>query len=218
MNKQDLQHIISEHKAWLMTIGNRSYRGHIADLRGEDLRDAELNHVRLSYADLSHADLRGAKMFLSSLRKANLRGANFRGADLRSSCLIEADLTYVDLRKADLRGADLRDAKLCKADLRGANLGKADLRGADLSGADLPDRTYVIHGEEYEVIITNGEYVRIGDWIYCVNAWRNFSRIEVAGKDGGRVMKFYPRLLDILDFYLGKGSRPAWVNELEADA
>ncbi|HDL6748771.1 TPA: pentapeptide repeat-containing protein, partial [Yersinia enterocolitica] len=31
--------------------------------------------------------------------------------------------------------------------------------------------------------------------------------------DGKTALKFYPRLLDIIDFYLGKGERPEWLNE-----
>lgn len=31
--------------------------------------------------------------------------------------------------------------------------------------------------------------------------------------DGERALKYYPRLLDILDFYCGKGERPDWVKE-----
>ncbi|CNI15594.1 pentapeptide repeat-containing protein [Yersinia frederiksenii] len=39
--------------------------------------------------------------------------------------------------------------------------------------------------------------------------------------DGKTALKFYPRLLDIIDLYLGKGERPEWLNEssneVEAD-
>ena len=30
--------------------------------------------------------------------------------------------------------------------------------------------------------------------------------------DGEDSLKFYPRLLDIIDFYCGKGERPEWLN------
>uniref|UniRef100_UPI00388E8C3A pentapeptide repeat-containing protein n=1 Tax=Morganella morganii TaxID=582 RepID=UPI00388E8C3A len=104
-----------------------------------------------------------------------------------------------------------------RANLRRANLRRANLSGADLSDADLPDRTFIIFGKEYAVTITNGEYVRAGCQNHPVDAWRKFSKREIAGMDGRRALKFFPRLLDIIDFYLGKGERPEWLNEPEAD-
>ncbi|MGG4607017.1 pentapeptide repeat-containing protein [Providencia sp. Me31A] len=140
--------------------------------------------------------------FGESGSKADLRGANLRGADLRG-----ADLRGANLRGADLRGADLRDA-----DLRGADLRGADLRGAGLRGAGLPDHTYVIMGEKYPITITNGEYLRAGCQNHTIEDWRKFTKIEIAEMDGKTALKFYPRLLDIADFYLGKGERPEWLN------
>ncbi|EJY0728414.1 pentapeptide repeat-containing protein, partial [Salmonella enterica] len=111
---------------------------------------------------------------------------------------------------ADLRNADLRDADLC-----GADLCNADLCGANLYNADLPDLTFVILGEKYFISITNGEYVRAGCQHHTVEEWRNFSKQEIAEMDGRDALKFYPRLLDIIDFYLGKGSRPEWLTSKE---
>ncbi|EPE7077411.1 pentapeptide repeat-containing protein [Cronobacter sakazakii] len=142
--------------------------------------------------------------------KANLRGANLRGADLRGADLRDANLSGADLRGADLRGADLRGANL-----RDANLCGADLRGADLSGADLPDLTFVIMGEKYFISITNGEYVRAGCQNHTAEEWRKYSKHEIAEMDGRKALKFYPRLLDIIDFYLGKGERPDWLTSKE---
>ncbi|ECH5408802.1 pentapeptide repeat-containing protein [Salmonella enterica] len=144
-----------------------------------------------SRADLCGADLCGANLLDANLLDANLRGADLCGADLRG---------------ADLRGADLRDADLCGADLRGA-----DLRDADLCGADLPDLTFVILGEKYFISITNGEYVRAGCQNHTVEEWRKYSKHEIAEMDGRKALKFYPRLLSIIDFYLGAGEWPDWV-------
>ena len=134
-----------------------------------------------------------------------------------------ANLCRANLRDANLGGANLRDANLCDADLRdadlgGANLGGANLRGADLrdanlGGANLPDRTYVIMGEKYYLQISNGESVRAGCQNHTVEEWRKFSKRDIANMDGKTALKFYPRLLDIIDFYLGKGERPEWLNE-----
>ncbi|EBA1513906.1 pentapeptide repeat-containing protein [Salmonella enterica subsp. enterica serovar Chester] len=153
----------------------------------------------------SRADLRGAELCDANLRGADLRGANLYGADLRGA----------DLRGADLCDAELCDADLRGADLRGANLYGADLRGADLRGANLPDLTFVILGEKYFISITNGEYVRAGCQNHTVEEWRKYSKQEIAEMDGRKALKFYPRLLDIIDFYIGKGERPDWLTSKE---
>ena len=150
--------------------------------------------------------------------RANLRGANLRGADLsdanlRGAYLSGADLSDAYLRGANLRGANLRGANLRGADLSGANLRGADLSGADLRGANLPDQTFVIMGEKYFISITNGEYVRAGCQNHTAEEWRKYSKHEIAEMDGRSALKFYPRLLDIIDFYLGKGERPEWVKD-----
>ncbi|HDI5131236.1 TPA: pentapeptide repeat-containing protein [Salmonella enterica subsp. enterica serovar Paratyphi C] len=102
-----------------------------------------------------------------------------------------------------------------RANLRGANLCGANLRGADLRGADLPDLTFVILGEKYFISITNGEYVRAGCQNHTVEEWRKYSKQEIAEMDGRKALKFYPRLLDIIDFYIGKGERPDWLTSKE---
>ncbi|EAX6664600.1 pentapeptide repeat-containing protein, partial [Salmonella enterica] len=111
---------------------------------------------------------------------------------------------------ANLYGANLRGANLYGANLRGA-----DLRGANLYGADLPDLTFVILGEKYFISITNGEYVRAGCQNHTVEEWRKYSKQEIAEMDGRKALKFYPRLLDIIDFYIGKGERPDWLASKE---
>ncbi|ECC7843096.1 pentapeptide repeat-containing protein, partial [Salmonella enterica] len=128
----------------------------------------------------------GADLYDAKLCGANLRGANLRGANLCD---------------ANLRGADLYDANLCDANLRGANL----------RGANLPDLTFVILGEKYFISITNGEYVRAGCQNHTVEEWRKYSKQEIAEMDGRKALKFYPRLLSIIDFYLGAGEWPDWV-------
>ncbi|MGE4692010.1 pentapeptide repeat-containing protein [Yersinia enterocolitica] len=124
-----------------------------------------------------------------------------------------ANLRDADLCGADLCGANLRDADLCGANLYGADLCGANLRDADLCGANLPDRTYVIMGEKYYLQISNGETIRAGCQNHTAEEWRKFSKRDIANMDGKTALKFYPRLLDIIDFYLGKGERPEWLNE-----
>ncbi|ELS3756643.1 pentapeptide repeat-containing protein [Salmonella enterica] len=154
-----------------------------------------------SRADLSGAYLRGANLCGADLRGANLCGANLCGANLCG-----ADLCGANLCGADLCGADLYGADLCGADLCGADLCDADLRGADL-----PDLTFVILGEKYFISITNGEYVRAGCQNHTVEEWRKYSKQEITEMDGRKALKFYPRLLSIIDFYLGAGEWPDWV-------
>ncbi|EBV5994895.1 pentapeptide repeat-containing protein [Salmonella enterica subsp. enterica serovar Ohio] len=212
MNSADLSKILEEHKVWITSMRESGSRANLcdadlfgADLFGADLRDANLCGANLRGADLFGANLRGADLLGADLRDANLCGANLRGADLFGA----------NLRGADLRGADLRGANLCGADLRGANLRGANLRDADLRGADLPDLTFVILGEKYFISITNGEYVRAGCQNHTVEEWRKYSKQEIAEMDGRKALKFYPRLLDIIDFYIGKGERPDWLTSKE---
>ncbi|EPM2821522.1 pentapeptide repeat-containing protein [Yersinia enterocolitica] len=137
-----------------------------------------------------------------------MRGADLRGANLCNANLCDANLCGANLCDADLRGADL-----CGANLRDANLCNANLCGADLCDANLPDRTYVIMGEKYYLQISNGENVRAGCQNHTAEEWCKFSKRDIANMDGKTALKFYPRLLDIIDFYLGKGERPEWLNE-----
>ncbi|EPM2011006.1 pentapeptide repeat-containing protein [Salmonella enterica subsp. enterica serovar Braenderup] len=193
MNSADLSKILEEHKVWITSMRESGSRANLcgANLRGADLRGADLCGADLRDADLRDADLCGA----------NLCGANLRGADLCGA----------DLRDADLCGANLRGADLCGADLCGANLCGANLCGANLCGANLPDLTFVILGEKYFISITNGEYVRAGCQNHTVEEWRKYSKHEIAEMDGRKALKFYPRLLSIIDFYLGAGEWPDWV-------
>ncbi|EPF2701516.1 pentapeptide repeat-containing protein [Salmonella enterica subsp. enterica serovar Altona] len=228
MNSADLSKILEEHKVWITSMRESGSRADLRDadlcgayLRDADLRDADLFGAYLRGADLRGADLRDADLRGANLRGAYLRGANLRGADLRGAdlCgaylrdadLCDADLCGANLRDAYLRGADLRDADLCGAYLRDADLRGANLRGADLRDAYLPDLTFVILGEKYFISITNGEYVRAGCQNHTVEEWRKYSKQEITEMDGRKALKFYPRLLSIIDFYLGAGEWPDWV-------
>ncbi|EGH9361819.1 pentapeptide repeat-containing protein [Salmonella enterica] len=218
MNSADLSKILEEHKVWITSMRESGSRANLcgADLRGANLRGADLCGANLCGADLRGADLCDADLCGADLRGANLcdadlYGANLCGADLRGANLCGADLRGANLRGANLRGANLRGANLCGADLRGADLCDADLYGANLCDADLPDLTFVILGEKYFISITNGEYVRAGCQNHTAEEWRKYSKREIAEMDGRKALKFYPRLLSIIDFYLGAGEWPDWV-------
>ncbi|EJW6865351.1 pentapeptide repeat-containing protein [Salmonella enterica] len=198
MNSADLSKILEEHKVWITSMRESGSRANLCD------------------ANLCGANLRGANLCDANLCGANLRGANLRGANLCDANLCDANLCGANLRGANLCGANLCDANLCDANLcganlRGANLCGANLRGANLCGANLPDLTFVILGEKYFISITNGEYVRAGCQNHTVEEWRKYSKQEIAEMDGRKALKFYPRLLSIIDFYLGAGEWPDWV-------
>ncbi|EJY9865444.1 pentapeptide repeat-containing protein [Salmonella enterica] len=212
MNSADLSKILEEHKVWITSMRESGSR---ANLYGANLRGANLRGANLYGANLRGANLRGADLYGANLRGADLRGADLYGANLRGADLRGADLYGADLRGANLRGANLYGANLRGANLYGANLRGADLRGANLYGADLPDLTFVILGEKYFISITNGEYVRAGCQNHTVEEWRKYSKQEIAEMDGRKALKFYPRLLDIIDFYIGKGERPDWLASKE---
>ncbi|EDJ8987476.1 pentapeptide repeat-containing protein [Salmonella enterica subsp. diarizonae] len=202
MNSADLSKILEEHKVWITSMHESGSRANLCDA---DLRCANLFDANLFDANLCGANLRCANLRCANLRCADLRCADLRCADLRDANLCDADLRGANLCDADLRCADLRDANLCDADLRGANL----------CGANLPDLTFVILGEKYFISITNGEYVRAGCQNHTVEEWRKYSKQEIAEMDGRKALKFYPRLLDIIDFYIGKGERPDWLTSKE---
>ncbi|EGG9621196.1 pentapeptide repeat-containing protein [Salmonella enterica] len=193
MNSADLSKILEEHKVWITSMRESGSRANLCDanLCGADLRGANLCGANLCGADLCDANLCGA-----DLCDANLCGANLCGANL-----CDANLCDTNLCDTNLRGADLYGANLCGA----------DLYGADLYGADLPDLTFVILGEKYFISITNGEYVRAGCQNHTVEEWRKYSKQEITEMDGRKALKFYPRLLSIIDFYLGAGEWPDWV-------
>jgi len=98
INKDELDIILSDHKAWLAdyTQGKRA-----------DLSYANLRSANLSYADLSSADLRYANLSYANLSSTNLH---------------YADLSYANLRSADLRSTNLHYANLHSANLHSTNL------------------------------------------------------------------------------------------------
>ncbi|CAI2080904.1 Type III effector pipB2 [Serratia ficaria] len=214
MNATELRKILDEHKVWVASLRESGSRANLCDanLCDANLCDANLCDANLFGADLCDANLCDADLCDANLCDANLFGANLRGANLRGANLCGADLCDANLFGANLRGANLRGANLFGANLRGANL-----CDADLCDADLPDHTFVIMGEPYYLQISNGEYVRAGCQNHTVEEWRKFSKRDIAEMDGKKALKFYPRLLKIIDFYLGAGEHPDWVNEPETD-
>ncbi|OCG11740.1 hypothetical protein A9G14_07650 [Gilliamella apicola] len=187
------------------------------NLEWAELCYTNLECANLSFSNLKNADLRYADLSETDMRGANLQSANLRGADLR-----DADLSETDLRGADLSDTDLRGADLSNADLRDVNLRDVDLSCPNLNRTILPESTFIIYGEKY-IISIYGDYIRAS---CCTNThhqkhlaskWRQFSKQDILDMDGEDSLKFYPRLLDIIDFYCGKGERPEWLKAQNND-
>ncbi|EEO8547045.1 pentapeptide repeat-containing protein [Salmonella enterica] len=213
MNSADLSKILEEHKVWITSMRESGSRANLygANLRGANLYDANLYGANLRGTNLCGANLYDANLYGANLYDANLCDANLRGANLYGANLCGANLYGANLYDANLCDANLYGANLYGANLRGTNLCGANLYGANLCGANLPDLTFVILGEKYFISITNGEYVRAGCQNHTVEEWRKYSKQKIAEMDGRKALKFYPRLLSIIDFYLGAGEWPDWV-------
>ena len=82
--KDNLPHILAEHRKWLRGEG-----GSRADLSGAELSRADLSGANLSGAELSRAYLSGANLSGAYLSHANLSGANLSGAYLSGADLID---------------------------------------------------------------------------------------------------------------------------------
>ena len=84
MKKEELDHILQQHRLWLGSDGEKGKRADLwaADLRHADLRGADLRSTYLQGADLWDAVLRDADLRGADLRVADLRCANLQGAEL----------------------------------------------------------------------------------------------------------------------------------------
>ena len=228
MNSNEMNKILEQHKIWLTSNGKNGYQIELAaDLSyrkiiAADLRCAGLMDCNLSHAKLSYSNLKGAGLCFCNLINADLRYANLSHANMYRANLQSANLRGADLRGADLNAADLRGADLSNADLRGVNLRDVDLSCPNLNGTKLPESTFIILGQKY-IISIYGDYVRASS---CANThyqnhlaseWRQFRKQDILDMDGEDSLKFYPRLLDIIDFYCGKGERPEWLKAQNND-
>ena len=110
--------------------------------------------------------------------------------------------------------AELNDAELNYAKLNYAKLDRAELNYAKLNRAKLPKMSFCIcAGQDYYLFISP-MVVQAGCQSYSPDDWRKMSKGEIANMDGKKALKFYPKLLDLMDFFLGEGDRPGWVKEL----
>lgn len=195
------------------------------------LEDGVKKGISFEYADLHGEDLCYADLHGANLRNANLRHVDLCHVDLSGADLYRADLTYADLRGANLRNADLRNATIFRADLRYADLYSADLRNANLQSVFLHGTkfwnaiiintyfsepvTVISNGEPYYLFLSK-QNVTVRCQTHTEAEWRSMSRgqiEEIEEMDRKKALDFYPRLLDLLDIYLGKGERPEWIKD-----
>ena len=129
------------------------------------------------------------------------QGVNFYRAKLNDAKLNDAELNGAELNGAELNGAELNDAKL----------NDAELNGAELNGAELPLLSACIcSGEDYWLFISP-DVVQAGCQSHSPAEWRKFSKKAIADMDGRKSLKYYPRLLSLIDFFLGEGEKPEWL-------
>ena len=134
------------------------------------------------------------------------KGVSFSGAELNY-----AELNGAKLNGAELNGAELNGAELNYAELNYAELNGAELNGAELNGAELPEKSLCINAGEVYFLFVSPQVVQAGCQSHSPGEWRGMTKIQIADMDGKKALRFYPRLLDIMDFYLGKGDRPDWL-------
>ena len=198
MTSNEMNEILKKHKIWLTSNGKNGGQIELAadlsysQIVGADLRCASLNNSNLTHAKLSYTNLKGAELSFCNLEWAELCYTNLERVNLSFSNLKNADLRYADLSETDLRDVDLSQP--------------------NLNRTILPESTFIILGEKY-IISIYGDYVRASSWTntdyqnHLASEWRQFSKQDIMDMDGEDSLKFYPRLLDIIDFYCGKGER-----------
>ena len=117
--------------------------------------------------------------------------------NLEIDTLQEANLWGADLQEANLRGANLQEANL-----RGANLQEANLREANLRGAK--NAPLLITSLDWVVQINGLGRMKVGCQDHSIEAWRNFSELEIAQMADGATnfwSKHKTMLLMLCDAY-----------------
>lgn len=198
MSTEELSALLHQHNVWLQSAGENGKR------------------LVLNYRDLSNHNFFNISLEKAVLSRCNLSGCNFSRAKLRhtalNGCNLErANFSHVKFDYASLSYSNLFCTNFYDANLRLADLTGTKLKGAHLFGTRLPENTWLILGEEYSIQITHGVTLSAGCQTHKIEDWRRFRHHDIESMDGERAIKFYPRLLDILDAYTGKGERPDWL-------
>ena len=110
---------------------------------------------------------------------------------------------YANLNGAELNSANLNNAQMNYANLNNAELNNAELNGAQLYGAQINSVFACIPSGEPYYIFISGQVVVAGCQSHSPEAWKNFTECEIKNMDGDKALDFYPRLLKLIDFFLG---------------
>lgn len=198
MCEDELSALLQEHHVWLASAGEEGKR------------------LVLNYRNLSNQCFYNANLEKSIFTKCDMSSCNFSRAKLRHAALNGCDMKRTNFSHVKFEYASLSYSRFFCTDFYDANLRLADLTGTNLKGAHLfgtrlPADTWLILGEKYSIQIMHGVTLSAGCQVHKIEDWRRFRQSEIESMDGERAVKFYPRLLDILDAYLGKGERPDWL-------
>lgn len=194
ISHNELNATLDKHQLW---INSNRLSGERATLNRCDFFGVDFSAYDLRWVDFLNCNLRN-----SCWGDADLRSVNFSGSDLRDSIFGKADMRFSYLENTDMRSSFLSNC----------NLECAYFSNTSLTKAKLPKKSYVLLGEKYEIYIFHeGKHVQASSRNCSADDWRNYSKKEILDMGGEEFVIFYPRLLEILDFYLGKGTSPEWV-------
>lgn len=198
INEDELSALLQKHHVWLASAGEEGTR---LVLNYRNLSNHCFYNTNLEKSIFTQCDLSGC-----NFSRAKLRHAALNGCDMKKTNFSHVKFEYASLSYSKFFCTDFYDANLRLADLTGTNL-----KGAHLFGTRLPADTWLILGEEYSIQIMHGVTLSAGCQVHKIEDWRRFRQSDIESMDGERAIKFYPRLLDILDLYTGKGGRPDWL-------
>lgn len=213
ITKEELKAKLQSHSCWLQdnAIGERLDLS-MFDLSNMDLRGAYLLQAIAEDACFDGANLSGA---VGSF--ANMSGSSFKGANLSNSDFKFTDFSDCDFKNANIKNSILWWSDFNRAQFKNTKMYGVQSLGAKFDAAILYQSLIIIQEGRYRIAISDKSFAQVGCKHHSVSEWRAFTKNEILLMDGRAALKFYPRLLDILDFYTGKGPRPDWVGEVAND-
>ena len=156
MNKNELNEILENHYAWLVSDYKNGSRANLrnADLRGADLRDADLRGASLRGADLRDADLIGATN-IPFIPYACPDTGSFIGYKKAGNYIIKLEI--------------LSDARRCSATGRKCRCDKAKVLEIQNLDSTLADIDKVASNYDKNFIYKTGEIVTEPN--FCEDRW-----------------------------------------------
>jgi sigma-54 dependent transcriptional regulator, flagellar regulatory protein len=114
MNREQIEHIVTEHQKWLETAGAQ---GRCCDFSGQNLEGVELPKAKLSKGKFLETNLREARLQNADLSQCDFRGAIFNRAYLRCTNFEGADLRNTQWAQAVVEKANFENARLSSANM-----------------------------------------------------------------------------------------------------